>query len=182
MAQPFIGQIIMFGGNFAPANWAKCNGQLIPISQNETLYTLLGTTYGGDGVNTFGLPDLQGRVPIHQGTGAGLSTYVLGAKAGTENVTLTSSQLPTHTHTLSVITGTPGTLAKATSASYLADEASTASGGNAFTYIAGGTGTQQALVGTSIGNTGSSFPHNNVQPVLAVSVCIALYGIFPSQN
>jgi microcystin-dependent protein len=182
MAQPFVGQIIMFGGNFAPANWAKCAGQLLSVSQYEALYTLIGTTYGGDGVTTFGVPDLQGRVPIHQGTGSGLSTYVIGQKAGTENVTLTSSQLPTHTHTLGVITGTAGTLAKATAASYLADEGSTASGGNAFTYIAGGTGTQQALVGASIGNTGNSVPHDNIQPVLAVSVCIALYGIFPSQN
>src|SRR5258707_12884352 len=101
MSQPYVGEIRMFGGNFAPAGWAFCNGQLIPISENDTLFTLIGTTYGGDGQETFGLPDLQGRIPLHAGLGPGLSqTYQLGEQGGTESVTLSVNQLPSHTHTL----------------------------------------------------------------------------------
>src|SRR5664279_3944416 len=95
MSQPFVGEIRMFGGNFAPAGWAFCNGALIPIAENETLFNLIGTTYGGDGQNTFALPDLQGRVPVHQGNG-----FVMGQRAGAESVTLTQAQMPAHTHVL----------------------------------------------------------------------------------
>src|SRR5438552_9926027 len=98
MSQPYVGEIRMFGGNFAPAGWAFCQGQIIPISQNDTLFNLIGTTYGGDGQETFGLPDLQGRVPVHNGTGPGLSTYVIGEKSGVESVTLTTNQIPIHSH------------------------------------------------------------------------------------
>src|ERR1051325_6011627 len=97
MSQPFVGEIRMFGGSFAPAGWAFCAGQLLPISENETLFNLIGTTYGGDGQSTFGIPDLQGRVPVHAGTQAGV-TYTLGEMAGTETVTLTTQQIPTHNH------------------------------------------------------------------------------------
>src|SRR5215469_11130842 len=100
MAQPFVGEIRMFAGNFAPAGWALCAGQLQPISENETLFQLIGTTYGGDGQETFALPNLQSRVPIHMGTGSGLSPYQIGQAAGTESVTLTSNQMPSHNHVL----------------------------------------------------------------------------------
>src|SRR5271170_3444145 len=98
MGSPYIGELRLFGGNFAPFGWALCNGALLAISQNDTLYQLIGTTYGGDGVNTFGLPDLQGRFPIHQGQGSGLQNYVQGQRSGSENVTLTAVQLPAHSH------------------------------------------------------------------------------------
>src|ERR1700737_2649686 len=101
MSNPYVGEIRMFGGNFAPAGWAFCNGALIPISENDTLFNLIGTTYGGDGQSTFALPDLQGRLPIHAGQGPGISqNYIQGEKAGVETVTLTINQLPTHTHAL----------------------------------------------------------------------------------
>src|SRR3989454_5675934 len=98
MAQPYVGEIRMFAGNFAPAGWMFCEGQLLPISENETLFNLIGTTYGGDGQSTFALPDLRGRFPIHQGTGSGLSNYQLGESLGVESVTLTTQSIPTHTH------------------------------------------------------------------------------------
>src|SRR5271155_1968503 len=98
MAQPYVGQIMMFGGNFAPAGWMTCSGQLLPISEYETLFNLIGTTYGGDGQSTFQLPDMRSRVPIHMGQGTGLSNYVLAQAAGTENVTLTTAQIPAHNH------------------------------------------------------------------------------------
>src|SRR4029077_14583343 len=106
MSQPYVGQILMFGGNFAPAGWMTCSGQLLPISENETLFNLIGTTYGGDGQETFALPNLCGRVPIHMGTGGGLSTYQIGEAAGTESVTLTTQQIPQHNHM--VTTNTAG--------------------------------------------------------------------------
>src|SRR5882724_7360050 len=98
MGEPFVGEIRMFGGNFAPAGWAFCQGQLMAISENETLFNLIGTTYGGDGQSTFGIPDLQGRIPIHMGTGGGLSNYQIGQKAGVESVTLNTNQIPLHNH------------------------------------------------------------------------------------
>src|SRR3954468_21133588 len=100
MADPYIGEIRMFGGNFAPAGWAFCSGQLIPISENDTLFNLIGTTYGGDGQSTFALPDLRGRVPIHMGTGPGLSTHIIGEAAGVESVTLLTQNMPPHTHAM----------------------------------------------------------------------------------
>src|SRR4051812_24764509 len=109
MGQPFIGEIRMFGGNFAPAGWAFCNGQLMPISENDALFTLIGTTYGGDGQSTFALPDLQGRLPLHQGQGPGITqSYVIGEKTGVESVTLTTQQIPTHNHGFLASTS-PGT-------------------------------------------------------------------------
>src|SRR3954467_11489988 len=105
MAQPYVGEIRMFAGSFAPAGWAFCAGQLMPISENDVLFTLIGTTYGGDGQETFGLPDLQGRVPLHQGTGPTGTTYVIGEKAGVEAVTLTMQQIPVHNHAFLASTG-----------------------------------------------------------------------------
>jgi microcystin-dependent protein len=181
MSQPFVGQIMMFAGNFPPSGWAICSGQLMPISENETLFNLIGTTYGGDGQSTFGLPDLQGRVAIHQGQGSGLSNYVIGQKAGTETVTLNVNQIPQHNHFVATVTS-PGNQSVPASNTILADENSTAQGGgNAFTYLPPG-GAQVALPNASIGATGGNQPHNNIQPVMAITYCISLFGIFPSPN
>jgi microcystin-dependent protein len=181
MSQPFVGQVIMFGGNFAPAGWMTCSGQLVPISEYETLFNLIGTTYGGDGQTTFGIPDLQGRVPIHNGQGSGLGSYVIGQKAGSETVTVTTPQLPSHNHLIG-IPSAPANQSVPSSSTILATESSNAPGtGNAYTYAAAG-GPQTAMVASSIGSGGGSQPHNNIQPVMAVTYCISLFGIFPSQN
>ena len=113
MGQPYVGEIRIFGGNFAPAGWMLCQGQLLPISENEVLFQLIGTTYGGDGQNTFALPSLASRVPVHQGTGPGLSTYVIGQTGGVETVTLTTQQIPAHSH-VAVTASTSGTLSRST--------------------------------------------------------------------
>jgi len=165
MAQPYVGEIRMFAGNFAPAGWMFCSGQLLPISQNETLFQLIGTTYGGDGQSTFALPDLQGRLPIHQGSG-----FTLAQTGGVESVTLTVQQIPAHTHTFQAS----------------ANNASVANaGGNVlaqtptFTpYIA--LPANSALSPNAIGQTGGSQPHDNFQPYLCVNFIISLFGIFPS--
>jgi microcystin-dependent protein len=185
MSQPFVGEIRLFGGNFAPAGWAFCNGQLLAISQNDVLFNLIGTTYGGDGQNTFGLPDLQGRVPVHMGTNptSGIN-YVIGQKAGVESVTLTTQQIPSHTHpvlTASASQGGPASVPS--SATILADEVLNPTPNPApFAYVPFSNVNQTALVGNSVGNTGGSQPHDNMQPFLAVSFIISLFGVFPSQN
>jgi len=181
MAEPFIGQILTFGGNFAPVNYALCNGQLLQISQNTTLYQLIGTTYGGDGVQTFALPNLQSRVPLHQGQGNGLSPYVLGVPGGSENVTLSTSELPSHSHAINVVTGS-GTLATPGGTTYLASQAP-APAGNADTYRPySSADIHIPLASNSVSQAGQNLPHPNIQPVQAVTYCIALYGIFPSQG
>lgn len=171
---PFIGQIIMFGGNFAPRAWAFCDGQLLPIASNSALFSILGTTYGGDGRTTFGLPDLRGRVAVHPGNGPGLSPYQLGQKGGQENVTLIVNQIPSHHHTVQVnVSGEdPNT-----------DEIA----GNMFTnseddtYYSG-SATDGALGGVVCGNTGGNLPHTNIQPYACVNYIIALQGTYPSRN
>jgi microcystin-dependent protein len=170
MAQPYIGEIRMFAGNFAPAGWAFCNGQLLPISENETLFVVIGTTYGGDGQQTFALPNLQSRIPVHNGTGSGLSSYQLGETGGAEQVTLTINQIPIHNHP-----------PLASDAGGTAD-----SPGNNFwaasslgkPYVAGPTGVQ--MNPQSISPTGGSQPHDNMIPFLCVSYIISLFGLFPS--
>lgn len=164
MAQPFIGEIRMFGGNFAPQGWALCNGQLIAISQNEALFTLLGTTYGGDGVNTFALPDLRGRLPIHTGNG-----FVQGQSAGEENHTLTTNEIPTHSH--AVLATSQATTNVAAGGIY--------GGGGLSAYKAAGGGTMNAAVVKP--NPGGQ-PHDNLMPFGVVSFIISLFGIFPSQT
>jgi len=169
MPEPFVGEIRMFGGSFAPAGWAFCNGALIPISENDTLFTLIGTTYGGDGQETFALPDLQGRVPMHQGTLAGV-TNTIGEKAGVESVTLTTNQIPVHSHPILAATGlassqTPGGNAPSQAAAAAYTSASSPTGMNA----------------NSIAPTGGSQPHENVQPYLCISFIISLFGVFPTQ-
>jgi microcystin-dependent protein len=184
MSQPYVGQILMFAGNFPPSGWMTCSGQLLPISEYETLFNLIGTTYGGDGQSTFGLPDLQGRVAIHQGQGPGISqNYVVGAEAGTETVTLNSNQIPLHNHMLLANTATNGgTNQIPSSSTILANEG--VSGGPTTppkTYLPAG-GTQVVMSNASIANAGGNQPHNNIQPVLAITYCISLFGIFPSPN
>jgi microcystin-dependent protein len=170
----------MFGGNFAPVGWAFCSGQILPISENDTLFQLIGTTYGGDGQETFGLPDLRGRVPIHQGTGPGLSTYVIGQAAGTETVTLTTNQMPLHSHTLMAST-TPATLPSPTNA--VPGVVNPTASQYSF-YVVPGTSTmvQAPMAATSIMPFGGSQAHENLMPALAVSFIISLFGVFPSQN
>jgi microcystin-dependent protein len=178
VTQPFIGQLQPMAFPFAPRNWATCDGQLLAISQNTALFSLLGTYYGGDGVSTFQLPDLRSRVPMHNGTFAG-SSYVIGQIGGTENVTLLESNLPQHTHSFS------GTSNSANVGSLTANGAAlaqiydpTGAAGNYYAPDA----TTQVLNPGSVGPAGRSQPHNNIQPYLTISWCIALYGIFPSRN
>lgn len=172
MATPFIAEIVMFAGNFAPRNWAFCQGQILSIAQNTALFSLLGTTYGGNGQTTFALPDLRGRVPIHPGQGPGLSTYVLGEQGGTENVTLLTTQIPAHNHT--AVTRANSGAANDTSpiGNFLADGNQYNSASNA----------QMNATGVTIGNTGGSQPHTNIQPYTCINYIIALFGIFPSRN
>lgn len=172
MSEPFVGEIRMFAGNFAPRGWAFCDGQLLAVSQNDALFSLFGTIYGGDGRTTFGLPDLRGRVPVHAGTGPGLSPRRLGAKGGEEHVTLTVNQMASHTHAI-----------------------------NASTTAATGNSPQDALIGespsidlfsesspsTALGATattavGGSQQHTNIMPFLCVHFIVALFGIYPSRH
>ena len=165
MAQPYIGEIRMFAGNFAPAGWLFCEGQQLPISENETLFQLIGTTYGGDGQETFNLPDLRGRVPIHQGNG-----FILAETGGVEEVTLTTAQIPMHNHAMLANNAqggspNPGNNVLAASPNvnlYIQDIANT------------------PLAATSVGPVGGSQPHTNFQPYLCIDFIISLFGIFPS--
>lgn len=181
MSDYFVGEVRMFGGNFAPAGWALCNGQLLNIYEYQALFTLIGTTYGGDGINTFGLPDLQGRLPVSEGRGPGLSPRVLGEKAGTEQVTLTLTQMPLHNHALSasssdgsVHTPDPGVLPGKMTA---------ASGAPAFYITPGAVALDNApMSAASVGSDGGNQPHDNLMPSLCASFIIALQGIYPSRN
>jgi microcystin-dependent protein len=167
MAQPYVGEIRMFAGNFAPVGWMFCEGQLLPISENETLFQLIGTTYGGDGESTFALPDLRGRIPVHQGNG-----LILAETGGAEEITLTVQQIPAHSHAL-VGSGNPAT-GNAPQGNVLA----TSTGATIFPY-----GTDQPptnLLPSSIGPVGGSQPHTNFQPYLCINYIISLFGIFPS--
>jgi len=175
MATPFIGQIAIFGFDFAPRFWARCDGQLLAINQNQALFSLLGTTYGGNGQTTFALPDLRGRVPIHAGFGAGLPARTLGERAGVESVTLTSTQIPSHTH------GLFGTTTTANRRLPAGKTLGTDSASVAEYYAAPGTN-MTTLAPASVSNAGSGQAHSNMQPFLVVNICIALSGIFPSRN
>ena len=174
MADPFLGEIRMFGGNFAPTGWALCNGQLLSIAQNTALFSLLGTIYGGDGVTTFALPDLRGRVPLNQGQGPGLSAYTPGEQTGAESVTLLVNQMPIHNHAVNADGQASGKNSPA---------------GN-FPGTVAGTATEKMYSGASnttmnqtmIGNAGGSQPLRIIQPVLCVTFIIALNGIYPSRN
>ena len=177
MADPFLGEIIMFGGTFAPRGWAFCNGQLLPIAQNSALFSILGTTYGGDGRTTFALPDLRGRVPINSGgnsTGPGVSTYTLGERGGAEDVTLSTSQIPSHTHQARCQSG------DGNAASPVGNVCADDLGVSSATYSSAGANADMAAA--AIANTGGNQAHNNIQPFLAVNFIIALTGVFPSRN
>ena len=166
MAQPYVGEIRMFGGNFAPAGWMFCEGQLLPISENETLFNLIGTTYGGDGQSTFALPDLRGRVPIHQGNG-----FTLAETGGAEEITLTVQQIPGHTHPLLGSTGNggqPGPAGNVLSSSTVVQ-------------LYAGETADAPMAASSITPIGGSQPHSNFQPYLCIDFIISLFGIFPSQ-
>jgi microcystin-dependent protein len=179
MSDPYVGEIRMFGGTFAPVGWFFCDGQSLSIAQYDVLYVLLGTTYGGDGVQTFNLPDLRGRVPVHQGTSAG-QTYVLGQMLGMPSVTLTPPQLPAHTHTM-MASGADATSDVPAAGGALAN--GTPAGVNGlFNYIPYNGQNQVALSGASITPAGNSVPHDNMQPYLGVNFIISWAGIFPSQN
>ncbi|TNE48587.1 MAG: phage tail protein [Deltaproteobacteria bacterium] len=175
-SQPYLGQLMLFGGNFAPRGWAFCDGQLLPISQNSALFSLLGTIYGGDGRTTFALPDLRGRAPIHKGNGPGLSNYNIGAKAGTERITLNVNQLPSHSHTVRAYNGTGG--GPNPNNGVLSTYGSTLPPVGPYS-----TQTPNTNLSTqTIANTGGNQQVDIRQPVLAMSWCIALVGIYPSRS
>jgi microcystin-dependent protein len=172
VSEPFVGEIRMFGFNFPPQGWALCDGQLLPISQNAALFSLLGTTYGGDGESTFALPDLRSRVPVSQGQGEGLSSYAEGQAGGTETVTLAAAQMPAHTHAVSASSSPAASerpagrvLARSPDHSYIPEP-----------------DTDTVMNAKMIGETGNSQPHDNIQPYLALNFCIALQGVFPARE
>jgi microcystin-dependent protein len=174
MSDPFVAEIRMFGFNFAPTGWAQCNGQLLPLSQNTALFSLLGTFYGGDGKSTFALPDLQGSVPIHQGQGAGLSDRFLGEQSGTPTVTLLQTEIPIHTHNL-MANAAPATLNAPDNGRALARS----SGGNVYKS---GSNPDTQLAFQALAPTGGSLPHNNMMLYLVINFCIAMQGVFPARQ
>lgn len=172
MADPFVAEVRIFPFNFAPRGWAFCNGQLMPISQNTALFSLLGTTYGGDGKSTFALPDCEGRASMHPGQGPGLSLHDLGETGGSETVTLLQSEMPAHAHTFGANNGPANSRAAA---------------GNSLARIVGGLvyaapGTIVAMSDQCLAPAGGDQPHNNLQPFLTLSFCIALQGVFPPRG
>jgi microcystin-dependent protein len=175
----FIGQIILFAGNFAPRNWAFCQGQLISIAQNTALFSILGTTYGGDGRTTFGLPDLQGRTAMHPGNGPGLPSYRLGQKGGTTTNTLNATQLPSHTHaaTASVHLGTAANVPSGSDA-YLP----ISTGANFFSNAKGNANLNAGSTTVTVGNTGNNQQVNNMQPSLSIYYVICMVGVYPSRS
>ena len=168
MSGPFIGEIRMFGGNFAPAGWAFCNGALLPISENDALFNLIGTTYGGDGQSTFALPNLQSRVPIHVGPG-----FALGQSGGTESVTLTTSQIPAHSHVPQAFSDV-GNQDKPTGGFWASHSPAT--------VYEQTTTPPVAMDPAAIGATGGSQPHDNMLPFLCINFILSLFGVFPSQT
>ena len=170
---PYVGEIRMFAGNFPPNGWAFCNGQPVPISQNDVLFTLIGTTYGGDGEETFNLPDLQGRLPMHQGQGPGLSqTYQIGERAGVESVTLSVQQIPQHNHAMLASSNLAGS----------ADPTGNILAQPVALNLYFGDVPGAALASQSVLPVGGSQPHENMMPFLAISFIISLFGVFPTQN
>lgn len=172
MSEPFLAEVRMVGFNFAPRGWAFCDGQILPINQNQSLYSLLGTTYGGDGRTSFALPDLRGRVPIHVGRSNGGESHQEGQKSGEETHTLSANEMPQHTHVLQA-TNAPGIIDEGNSTTVMGQ-----AGGNLY----GDFGTAIAMGSGSIANVGGGQAHENMQPYLAVNFCIALQGLFPSRN
>lgn len=165
MAQPYVGEIRMFAGNFAPAGWASCDGQLLPISENETLFQLIGTTYGGDGESTFALPDLRGRAPLHQG-----NSFILAETGGVESVTLTVSQIPSHNHTFVAAASGTGQVSPV----------GNLPGSNLVAMYIDFQSFTVPMHANTLRSTGGSQPHDNMQPFLVIQYIISLFGIFPS--
>jgi microcystin-dependent protein len=199
MSEPFIGEIHLYAFNFAPRGWALCDGQLMPVSQHTALFSLLGTTYGGDGRNTFGVPDLRGRVPIHMGTGPGLYPRDIGDRGGTEISTLTVSQMPVHNHNATVSDIDLGTITaklrcNSAECNTQEPEGNTLANTNRNAYINAAPDkdmhdgsvqiTQSGTAGgtVTVANNGGSQPHNNMMPYLTINYCIALVGLFPSRS
>jgi len=177
MSDPFVGEIRLFGFPRVPTGWVACNGALLPISNYEVLFTLIGTTYGGDGQTTFGVPDLRGRVPIHQGTGGGLSQRVIGQASGEETHPLLSTEMPSHGHAL-LSTTNPGNTATPGTGVHLA--ASSAATTELYAPLANVPGYN--VMAPSITPTGNNLPHDNIMPTQVANFCICWAGIFPSQN
>lgn len=171
MSEPFIAEIRIFAGNFAPRGWAFCDGQLLPVSQNTALFSLIGTTYGGDGQSTLGLPNLQGRAPMHPGRGPGLSEYRLGQTGGTETVTLLEAQMPNHNHT-----------ARASARNAFSNNAQDSYWARTTLPLYGSAANLVPLSETTTMNSGGNQPHNNMQPFLTLSFIIALVGLYPSRS
>jgi microcystin-dependent protein len=178
MATPFLGMICLFGLNFTPRGWYACNGQLIAISENDALFALLGTTYGGDGQSTFAVPDLRGRTPIHQGQGPGLSNYSIGQMAGSETVTLLSSQMPIHSH-IALANNTAASVAVPVAGNSLAAPIDVH---NDAAYMYSSAAVDTSIAPNSISSAGGNQPHENMQPFLAMNYCIAAEGIFPVRS
>lgn len=176
MSEPFVAEIRIFAGNFAPRGWASCDGQLLPVSQNTALFSLIGTTYGGDGRTTTALPNLKGRAPMHPGRGPGLTSRRLGQRGGTETVTLTEAQMPSHTHTLRANTVGRG----GGSRSPQNNSFSNVQGG--FAYVSGSDSNLVNMNDLAAPNAGGSQPHNNLQPFLTMFFIIALVGLYPSRG
>lgn len=176
MSQPYVGEIRMFAGSFAPNGWMFCEGQTLPISENETLFNLIGTTYGGDGQETFNLPDLASRIPVHMGTSPQFGTaYQIGEKGGVESVTLSTNQIPIHNHIAP--TTTTGQVSSGVG-SIFADASTTQTGARIYTTQA----TDVQMNNQSLSIVGGSQPHDNIQPSLCINYIISLFGIFPTQN
>jgi microcystin-dependent protein len=173
VADPFVAEVQIFGFTFAPRGWAQCNGQIMPLSQNTALFSLLGTTYGGDGRSIFALPDLQGRAPLHPGQGPGLSQYDLGQMGGSDTVTLLESEIPAHTHQVSASAGAGGTRTAAPAGAVWGESEEDPWG-------TGTPGTAMSPMGTSI--SGGGQPHSNAMPSLVLNFCIALQGVFPPRG
>ena len=173
MGEPFVGEIRMFGGSFAPAGWAMCQGQSMAISENDTLFNLIGTTYGGDGQETFNLPDLQGRAPMHSGQGPGITqNYQIGEQAGVESVTLNAQQTPIHTHSF---------LGSSAAATLTSPSGSVVGTSAQVDYLTIATASV-AMNANAITPVGGSQPHDNMQPYLVITFIISLFGVYPSQN
>ena len=177
MSSPFVAEIRIWACNFAPTGWALCDGQLLPISQNTALFSLLGTYYGGDGKSTFALPNIQGSAAMHQGQGPGLSQRFLGEQSGEPTVTLLTTEIPIHNHAIGKALNAAGNAQSPVGGIWA--EAPAGRGGFVNIYAAAATGTVNP---NSLDITGSSFPHNNLQPYLTLNFCIALQGVFPPRN
>lgn len=186
MSNPYLGEIRMVGFNFNPRGWAFCNGQLMSIAQNDALYALLGTNYGGDGQTTFGLPDFRGRVQLNQGQGPGLSNYTIGQLSGSESVTLLTGQLPAHGHS-PVANNVNSSVDKPVANSSMTAIAVQQGGGNSSTFYTDPTkipaaGDYKPMLAGLIGPSGGNQPHDNIEPYLVINFIIALEGVFPSRN